>query len=162
MRRLTPERQAELVALLRQGEHLSTAAAFVGVAAKTIYVALAEGARMEEAGQKGWRVNFLHAVNGTRAEAELRSGEHVRSAAARGDWRAAAWRLQRGPAWERWCDRSKVKVELTPQQVDDTLASMIGGLETVLAAELGQERGAEVLARVVDEWERIRRSLGTE
>jgi hypothetical protein len=159
MRRLSPAKQQELIGLLKRGEHLASAAAFVGVATKTVYLALAEGARMEEAGEKGWQVGFLHAVNAARAEAEIRYREHVRLAAEAGEWRAATWWLEHGPAWERWCDKSKVKVEFTGHDVDAMMTQMGAVVIQVLTERLG-DGAADAIHAIDDGWTRLRASAG--
>ena len=89
--KLTPERQAKIVDAIRAGVPPETAAAFAGIDESTFYRWLARG-RGPEA--ESLYAEFAAQVREAMAEWETRDilliGE-----AARTDWRAAAWRLER-------------------------------------------------------------------
>lgn len=67
-----------------------TAAKLAGVTARTLYTWKKKG----KAGEEPF-VQFLHALMRSQADAVAKAVEAIRSAAERGEWRAAAWWLER-------------------------------------------------------------------
>lgn len=86
---LTPEVHEKIVAVVKGGSLLETAAAVAGVGRRTVYDWLEQGA----AGVEPYAV-FATAVAQAKAEGESRNVMLIARAGAK-DWRAAAWLLQR-------------------------------------------------------------------
>lgn len=119
--KLTPETIKAVVVPIRAGNYLETAAAFAGVSkrtlhgwmkdARTIYAELEKGTKKlsKLSAKDKLLVEFLHAVEVALAESEVRDLSTIGNAATGaqtiedgkvvsqkpGDWRAAAWRLER-------------------------------------------------------------------
>lgn len=91
---LTPERQAKICQYLGHGAYLETAAAAVGVHYRTLRQWLRYGAEHEAAGADDIYTRFCAAVEEAQAKADLKDIALI-SAAAKDDWKAAAWRLAR-------------------------------------------------------------------
>lgn len=89
--KLTPERQTKILNAIRAGAYMETAAAAAGVNKETLYAWLKRG-NVEPESIFG---AFVEAVHEAQASAELRDVLTLSKAAADGDWRAAAWRLER-------------------------------------------------------------------
>lgn len=127
--KLTPELQARMLALLRAGNYVETAAAACGLAKKTFYNWLQKGARAKG----GEYHEFAAAVEKAMGEAEARDLLTIDKAAQgydvtvvketvsngvvidrevknsrRFDWQAAAWRLERKFP-DRWGRRERVE-----------------------------------------------------
>lgn len=102
--KLTQEVHDLIVEAVRAGNYYEVAARAAGVEASTFYKWMKRGRE-----GKGKRyVEFFHAVEQARAEAERESVEIVRNAAKK-DWAAASWWLERiAPA--RWGRRDKFEV----------------------------------------------------
>jgi len=88
--KLTPERQERIINAIRAGSYVETAAALAGIHRDTLYDWLKRGRSEEEP-----YATFLAAMNEALASAELRDVMAISKAVADGDWRAAAWRLER-------------------------------------------------------------------
>ena len=88
--KLTPEIQARIVALLRAGNYMETAAAAAGISKQTLYDWLKRGARTKSGQFRG----FLDAVEKATAEAEARMVAIIAKASEK-QWQAAAWHLER-------------------------------------------------------------------
>lgn len=89
--KLTPERQTKILNAIRAGAYMETAAAAAGVNKETLYAWLKRGNVEPESIYSA----FVEAVHEAQASAELRDVLTLSKAAADGDWRAAAWRLER-------------------------------------------------------------------
>jgi hypothetical protein len=89
--KLTPERQAKIVNAIRAGSYVETAAAAAGIDKVTLYRWLKRGGRFPGT----IYADFADAVNEATAQAEMRDVLTISKAAGEGDWRAAAWRLER-------------------------------------------------------------------
>ena len=91
---LAPDLAAQIVAAVRDGNYLETAAALVGLSRSTLFDWLRRGAREAN----GPYFEFSVALRRAQAEADAADLARIQLAG-RGDWRAAAWRLQhRNPA----------------------------------------------------------------
>jgi len=89
--KLTPEMQAKIVSYLQGGTYIETAAAAAGIGKRTLFRWL------KNATEKGCDPKykaFADAVEKAQAAANLRDVTLI-SHAAKKDWRAAAWRLER-------------------------------------------------------------------
>ena len=107
--KLTPERQDRIVSAVKAGNYLETAARFAGIDPSTLHGWMAKG-RTEVASRDNGHdpdpmqdvyVNLLEAVEGAKAEAEVRAVAMIQRAAADGTWSAAAWYLERSAPY-RW------------------------------------------------------------
>jgi hypothetical protein len=87
--KLTPELQERITAFLRAGNYVETAAACAGIHKDTFYDWCKKGRKGEQP-----FAAFVDAVDRAIAESEARGGA-LFGKAATGDWRAAAWRLER-------------------------------------------------------------------
>jgi transposase len=98
--KLTDESADRIVAVLRSGGYVETAAAVAGITKRTFYGWMARGdATGTKAVDAPYRA-FRERVDQARAEAESRNVAIIATAAAK-DWKAAAWLLER-QAPERW------------------------------------------------------------
>ena len=89
--KLTPERQAAICDAVRAGVRPEIAAAYNGIGARTYYRWMALG---RAAGTEPLYVAFVEAVELALAEWEARDVLLI-GEAAKEDWHAAAWRLER-------------------------------------------------------------------
>jgi hypothetical protein len=89
--KLTPERQCAICDAIRAGVRPETAAVYNGVGARSYYRWMALG---RAADAEPVYVEFVEAVEAALAEWEARDVLLI-GEAARSDWRAAAWRLER-------------------------------------------------------------------
>jgi len=95
--KLTPELQTKIVAFIRAGGYVETAAAAAGINKSTFYDWLKRGA----AQKAGPYREFSDAVEKAAAESEMADVARINKAAQDGVWQAAAWRLERKFP-ERW------------------------------------------------------------
>lgn len=102
--KLTPDVQKAILAYIRAGAYVETAAAAAGIDKTTFYDWLKRGA----AQRKGIYRDFSNAVEKAQAEAEIRDIARIDKAASDGVWQAAAWRLERKHS-ERWGRKDVVK-----------------------------------------------------
>lgn len=116
------KKQDKIITALKQGSYVESAAAFAGIDKVTLYRWLKRGAReidrLENAGPRAKvkktesvYVDFCNAVEQAMAEAEIRDLTTVSKAAKDGDWRAAAWRLERRHP-KKWGRQSNVEAEI--------------------------------------------------
>lgn len=102
--KLTPELQAEMVNIIRGGNYVETACAYVGLNKSTFYDWMKRGARELDRVKKNPKarvrkdeqiyVEFSNAIKKAEAEAEARDVLTI-GKAAETQWQAAAWRLER-------------------------------------------------------------------
>ena len=102
--KLTPELQAEMVNIIRGGNYVETACAYVGLNKTTFYDWMKRGAREMDRVKKNPKarvrkeeqvyVDFSNAIKKAEAEAEARDVLII-AKAAESQWQAAAWRLER-------------------------------------------------------------------
>jgi|GEM_PF-556667 len=125
--KFTPEVTGKILTAIRAGNYIETAAAWAGVNKQTIYDWLRQGAAQE----KGPFRDFSDSVGEALAHAEIADLQQVAEAAKKGNWQAAAWRLERrNPSrWGRK-DRSPVNPEdeidydnLTDEELDHVIAT---------------------------------------
>jgi transposase len=88
--KLTPDVAACICRMLRRGLYIETAVAFAGISRSTFYSWMERAAK----GDCGLYVDFLEKVQSAMAHAEMRDLAVI-DAAAKTQWRAAAWRLER-------------------------------------------------------------------
>lgn len=88
--KLDDEAASKILAYVRAGSYVETAAAAAGINKSTLYAWLKQGAAEIE----GPFRNFSNAIEKAMAEADLIDLTHI-SNAAKTNWQAAAWRLER-------------------------------------------------------------------
>lgn len=118
--KLTPELQEELVKVIRAGNYIETACAYVGINKTTFYDWLKRGAREKERLAKNPNarpkkseqpfVELSNAVEKALAQAEIRDVAIIGKAAEE-NWQAAAWRLERKFP-ERWGRKERLTADL--------------------------------------------------
>jgi predicted DNA-binding transcriptional regulator AlpA len=105
--KLTDVIQSKIVKAIRAGNYIETAAAYAGISKTTLYKWMQKGSRKEAPRYAA----FVNAVERALAESEVRDVMTIGTAAERGDWRAAAWRLER-KNYERWGKREVYDLNL--------------------------------------------------
>lgn len=117
--KLTPELQDEIVKVIRAGNYIETAAAYVGLSKNTIYDWMKRGAREKqrialEPRKKPSKkelpyLEFSDAIQKALAHSEVRDVAIIGKAAEE-NWQAAAWRLERKFP-DRWGRKDKTQIE---------------------------------------------------
>jgi len=102
--KFTPELQERIVAFLRGGNYVETAAACVGIHKDTFYDWCKKGRK----GIKPY-ASFVEAVDKAMAESEARDVTLIGKAATV-NWQAAAWRLERRMP-QKWGRRDRMELE---------------------------------------------------
>jgi len=121
--KLTPETQKKIVAAIQAGCYMETAAAFAGIDRATLHRWLKRGRRADpEAEDEGIYRDFCAVIARALAQSEV-ADVTVLSLAAKADWRAAAWRLERKFP-DRWGRRSEITVHETDVLEDRTDADL--------------------------------------
>ncbi len=96
-----------LCAAIRRGAYLETAVALAGISKDTFYRWMREATKLD---CPAALVALSDAVKKAMADAELRDLDVIDAAAQRGEWQAAAWRLERKHP-DRWGRRAPLQVE---------------------------------------------------
>ena len=127
--KLTPETHALIVRLIGAGNYLETAAAAAGVSTSTMREWLRRGAREDD----GIYADLADAVSKATAEAEAKDVIQISKAAAEGEWRAAAWKLER-----RYPERygQKLTVEAKGEAASQVLALLKSSVSSSAYAEI--------------------------
>lgn len=94
--KLTPERQEQIIAMLKAGNYIETACAYAGIDPGTFYNWMRRG----ESASSGRFFQFFNAVQKARAEAEARNVQVIQKASL-DTWQASAWWLERSFP-DRW------------------------------------------------------------
>jgi transposase len=120
--KLTSDVHNQIVAAVRAGNYMETAAAYAGINKDTLYRWLRRGAKEKERVAKDKRtkvrkeeqpfVEFSDAVKKALAEAEMRDVLVISKAADGGQWQASAWRLERKFP-DRWGHKAKIQQEIS-------------------------------------------------
>ncbi|HLP97610.1 MAG TPA: hypothetical protein VK149_04110 [Sideroxyarcus sp.] len=100
---LDETKTSKLIEALRSGVDLTTAAHFAGVNYATVYRLMESGQRNAERAEAGQElddgeqatVDFWETLRKARADAVVRNVAQIQKAAAQGEWKAAAWWLER-------------------------------------------------------------------
>lgn len=113
--KLTTEILSKIEVLLQNGNYVETAAAVCGISKSTLYLWLKRGARSK----KGIYKDFSDAVVKAQGLAEARDVSII-TKAAKDDWKAAAWRLERKfpNRWGRRINIAEVG-RLDPKELTD-------------------------------------------
>ena len=98
---------------VRAGNYLEVAAAYAGINKGTLSEWLRKGARDREEKRRTLHGELSDAVSKALAEAEVRDVTVIAKAAKEGDWRAAAWRLER-KNHRRWGKKDETTVKGDP------------------------------------------------
>ena len=101
-----------IIALVRAGNYVETAAAAAGISKDTLYAWLRLGARQ----QTGLAREFSDAMVKATAEAEALALTRI-SAAAREQWQAAAWMLERKHP-DRWGRRDTLRLQKVADEIE--------------------------------------------
>lgn len=122
--KLTPEIQEEILRVIKSGNYIETACAYVGINKTTFYDWLRKGAREKERVAQNPKarvkkdlqkyVDFSNAVDKALAQAEIRDVAIIGKAAEE-NWQAAAWRLERKFP-DRWGRKEKYSLEHTGKE----------------------------------------------
>lgn len=117
--KLTPELQEDVLKVIRSGNYIETACAYVGINKSTFYDWIKRGAREKDRVAKNPKarvrkdeqpfVDFSNAVERALAHAEIRDVAIIGKAAEE-NWQAAAWRLERKFS-DRWGRKDKYALE---------------------------------------------------
>lgn len=117
--KLTAELQSRICDAIRAGNYIETASAYAGISKDTLYNWMKKGAREKErvAGtsrsirkKEQIYVDFSDAVEKALAEAEVRDLIII-SNAAKNDWKAAAWKLERKFP-KKWGRKEQVSADI--------------------------------------------------
>ena len=103
--KLNDEVTEKVVTAIKAGSYVETAAAFAGVSKSTLYDWLKRGANQKE----GIYREFSAAVEQALAHADIRDIGIIATAAQKGVWQAAAWRLERKHP-DQWGRRQVIQV----------------------------------------------------
>lgn len=100
--------RGKLVAYLRVGNYIETSCALVGLPRRTFYRWVDRGKRQPGVEPFG---SFARDVEAALAQSEANDNTVIGKAAVEGDWKAAAWRLER-KQWRRWGPKSQVQISI--------------------------------------------------
>ena len=165
--KLTPERAQAIALAVSEGHYLQHAAAAAGVARSTVHNWLARGRLARERLDGGGEpepdeepyLDFLDTVEGAeRCAAELGIAP-IRDAMERGDWRAAAWYLERRLP-SHWRPGANGGAHEEEDAAAAFAADQAAGEELLakfeLPAEMNEERVAEAVQQVERELDALR------
>ena len=129
--KLTPELQVEICDVLRAGNYIDAACAYVGIHEATYH----EWVKRGEQGEPLY-ADFREAVTKARSESELRNVQNINRAASSGQWQASAWFLERSHPrkWGRMQKLELTGAEGGPIEVTnprDKLLNMLSDEESV-------------------------------
>jgi hypothetical protein len=130
--KLTPEAMEKLIGALRAGNFRGPAAFYAGIGERTLATWMREGKERPAGPYGALRQAVLEAERG----AEIANVAHIAKAAQKGDWKAAAWWLER-KANERW-GRPERK---PPPATDDVSKMSDAELRARVRELMAQEEG---------------------
>lgn len=110
--RLTEELLADIVTLIQAGNYIETACAACNIGKQTWHRWLKQGAELQAADKQGIYRRFREALFQASAVSEARDVIALDRAILSGDWRAAAWRLERKIP-TKWGRRETLAVQHT-------------------------------------------------
>lgn len=105
--KLTPELQRDILQVLSAGATIKDACHYVGIAERTYYAWIEHG----EKANSGLYYQFMQAAQKAIASGSVEAVTVIRMAA-KEQWQAAAWFLERKNPQE-WARRTKVEIELS-------------------------------------------------
>lgn len=127
---MVPEKTNSILAALRGGNYIETAAALADVNKECVFNWLRRGARES----KGKYHDFSVAVQKAMAYAEAKDLQNIQRAGDAGDWKASAWRLSKRHG-DRWGDRETVRIggePGNPVAVQDVSGTLRAKLERLM------------------------------
>jgi transposase-like protein len=125
---LTPECQEKIIQAVRQGNFLTVSAGLAGIEESTLH----KWIRLGETESSGKFNQFVKQLREAQAQAEALAVVTIRKASLEGDWKAAAWYLEKGPAKARWrpnlhIDYSKATDEELERELALIAGKLVGG-----------------------------------
>lgn len=109
--KITPEVTSKILAAVRGGNYIETAAGFAGISKVTLYDWLRKGANAS----RGPYREFSNALYEALAAAEVFDINTITQAAKK-DWRAAAWRQERRNP-QRWGRKDRAPIEKEEEDI---------------------------------------------
>jgi len=108
--KLNDQTQSVLVGAIRKGNYIDNAAAMAGITESSYYLWIERGEADIEAGKTTTYSEFSEAIKRAKAEGEQIDLDLIADAAGKGNWQAAAWRLERRfPS--KWGKQDKLQLE---------------------------------------------------
>ncbi len=138
--KLTHEVSEKIVRAIRAGNYPEVAARHAGVHPSTYYRWMERGALEGEAPEDDPYRHFRSEVDRAIADAEAAEVGLVVKAARDGDWRAAAWLLERRFG-DRWGRRERLE-QIHEVRVPDEASELDTEIERLLEEMAGRERDA--------------------
>ncbi|WP_322767547.1 hypothetical protein [Frankia sp. Cr1] len=126
--KLDPTAAKTIVDALRAGSHQTYAVDLAGVGSTTYYRWLRHGREDRVAGRETKFAEFVADVARARAHVQLVLVTQIRTAAAGGDWRAAAWVLSH--AFPEWSDKIDLNVGMDQEEFEravEAIAELLAG-----------------------------------
>jgi transposase-like protein len=138
--KLASDIEARFFETIETGIGVEPAAASAGLSSSTIYNWIRRGEQEQTAGEASEFVEFLERLTRARASVHVRLAESLTRAAATGDWRAAAWMLERlSPE-----DFGKHRLtQPTPEHRVSVADELLGGRQPV---EVSRETREKIIA----------------
>jgi transposase len=112
--KLNAEIQSKVCEALRVGCTRKIAAEYAGISERTLYSWMKRG----EDARSGRFLQFLQAVQGAEARGAVSSLATIQQAARSGDWRAAAWILERRHNYTTQQNHIQVNVDIDAENID--------------------------------------------
>ena len=132
--KLTEQTHEAIVLAVRKGNYVETAAEAVGITATTFYRWMERGEADVENDVQSVFSEFCEAIKRAKAESEAIDLDLIADAAGKGNWQAAAWRLERRfPT--KWGKQEKLQLEhsgkigaaeMTDAEIDALIAGFDG------------------------------------
>ena len=130
--KLNEQTQAVLVEAIRKGNYIDNAAAMAGIAESSYYHWIERGDADIEAGKVTIYSEFSEAIKRAKAEGEQIDLDHIADAAGKGNWQAAAWRLERRfPT--KWGKQDKLQLEHSGKIGQDAAEMTDAELDALIA-----------------------------
>lgn len=155
--KFTPEVREKVLTALRMGHYRAVAATYAGISHETLrrWVKEAENPTADPEFRA-----FRNEIQIAESQAEVIDLGFIRQAARDGEWRAAAWRLERAHP-DRWGKKDQSEVHVTGE-INHNVEIMVGA-DPISIGALAQslanraldqgERHEVVDAEVIEEWE---------
>lgn len=134
--KFTPEVRERILIAIRAGNYIDTAAQSAGISKDTFYSWMTKG---ETPGAPKEYSDFTDAVKKARAEAEVNAVAIIQQAANRGNWRAAAWYLEK--SFPDRYGRTRTDTSVATEDPIQTNAAVIDALDEKIALSKERSRG---------------------
>jgi hypothetical protein len=130
--KLNEQTHEAIVLSVRKGNYVETAAEAVGITATTFYRWMERGEADVENDVKSVFSEFCEAIKRAKAESEAIDLDHIADAAGKGNWQAAAWRLERRfPT--KWGKQDKLQLEHSGKIGQDAAEMTDAELDALIA-----------------------------